>query len=127
MTQDGALRFRQASLPSVYDRFLVPKLFEPWARILVDFAELCAGEAVLDVATGPGTVARVAARRVGPAGRVVDIDVSQPMLAVARSKSHAADMAPIDYIESSATGADQVTIAWPGQRLHLHSASVAAA
>jgi ubiquinone/menaquinone biosynthesis C-methylase UbiE len=43
-----------------------------------------AGERVLDVACGTGSVARRAAARVGAAGEVVGLDVNEGMLAVAR-------------------------------------------
>src|SRR5262249_2271447 len=57
---------------------------------------------VLDVATGPGTVARLAAKRIGSGGRVVATDISRPMLDVANSKPSSPDSAPIAYIESPA-------------------------
>jgi ubiquinone/menaquinone biosynthesis C-methylase UbiE len=47
----------------VYDEVFVPRLFTPWAELLLDAVEPGAGEALLDVATGPGTVARLAAVR----------------------------------------------------------------
>jgi SAM-dependent methyltransferase len=46
-----------------------------------------AGHRVLDVATGTGEAAILAASHVGPSGSVVAIDVSRPMLAVAAEKS----------------------------------------
>src|SRR5262249_49218459 len=55
-----------------------------------------------DVASGPGTVARVAAKRIGPGGRVVATDISRPMLDVANSKPSSPASAPITYIESPA-------------------------
>jgi len=87
---------------SDYDRLLRPRIFEPWANVLLDFVGLGRGQVVVDVATGPGTVARVAAERVGPTGRVTGVDLSGPMLAVARAKPILAGMAPIEYVESPA-------------------------
>lgn len=78
------------------------QLFEPWARELVGRAALAPGSSVLDVATGPGTVARLAASAVGPDGRVVASDVSAAMLAVAASKPVDPAWAPIEYLESPA-------------------------
>lgn len=103
MATNMGARFQRETLPPAYDKYLVPKIFEPWARLLVDFVGLRLGETVLDVATGPGTVARVAAERVGSGGRVVGIDQSQPMLAVARGKPQAEGMASIEYVECPAT------------------------
>ena len=71
MTDATKYQFTTPSVPKAYDEFLVPRLFEPWARLLLDEVKLRAGEAVLDVATGPGTVARLAAARLGSQGRIV--------------------------------------------------------
>ena len=43
------------------------------------------GERVLDVGCGPGFLAGLIADAVGPSGAVTGIDVSEPLLAVARS------------------------------------------
>lgn len=67
-----------------YERDLVPALFEPWARELVELADPRPGERVLDVACGTGIVARLAAPRVGGAGTVTGVDVNAEMLAFAR-------------------------------------------
>jgi len=56
------------------------------------------GEAVLDIATGPGTVARIAAERLGPRGHVVGADFSEAMIAIARAKPETAGAAPIEYL-----------------------------
>lgn len=69
---------------------------------MLDDAEFHRYAVVLDVATGPGTVARLAARRIGPDGRVVATDISRPMLDVASSKPPLPNAAPITYIESPA-------------------------
>ena len=81
---------------------MVPRRFEPWALLLVDECNLRPNAVVLGVATGPATVARVAAKRSGPGGRVVATDISRPMLEVANSKPSSPDSAPITYIEAPA-------------------------
>jgi ubiquinone/menaquinone biosynthesis C-methylase UbiE len=86
----------------VYDEVLVPRLFVPWARVLLDELDLQTGEAVLDVACGPGSATRLAAERVGPRGRVLGCDLSAAMLEVARTKPAPAAAAPIDYREATA-------------------------
>lgn len=68
----------------VYESKFVPAIFGECAPHLVGFAEIGPGQAVLDVACGTGIVARTAAERVGPQGRVVGVDLNDPMLAVAR-------------------------------------------
>jgi SAM-dependent methyltransferase len=91
------------SVPEAYERFLARQLFEPWAHELVERADMRPGGSALDVACGPGTVARVAAARLGEAGRVVASDISAAMLAVAAAKPAQPGSAPIEYVESSAT------------------------
>ena len=103
MTDATRFQFHNPSVPKAYDEFLVPGLFEPWAKLLLDEADLRPGESVLDVATGPGTVARLAAVRVGAKGRVVATDIAQPMLDIAKAKSQpSAAAAAIDYLYSPA-------------------------
>src|SRR5437867_1567189 len=72
-----------ASAAELYERYLVPAIFEPWAMALVALAAPQPGERVLDVACGTGTVARLAAQHVGPTGQVMGLDVNPGMLAVA--------------------------------------------
>jgi ubiquinone/menaquinone biosynthesis C-methylase UbiE len=95
-------QFTNPAVPKAYEEFLVPRLFEPWAKLLLDEVKLRADETVLDIATGPGTVARLAALRVGPRGRIVATDIAPPMLDIARAKPTLDGAAAIDYVESSA-------------------------
>ena len=91
------LPFAQLSFPELYERVLVGPLFRPWVEALLDDAQLSAGERVLDIACGTGIVARGAAGRLAGRGAVVGVDMSAPMLAVAR------ELAPdIDWREGDA-------------------------
>ncbi len=90
------------SVPQNYARFLAPALFEPWARLLVELVGVAAGMAVLDVATGTGLVARLAARFLGATGRVVASDISAAMLEVAQSERVEPDAAPIEWVQAPA-------------------------
>ena len=87
MADATRFQFNDPSVPKAYDELLVPRLFEPWAKLLLDEAGLQPGECVLDIATGPGTVARLAAMRLGPQGGVVATDIAQPMLDIAKGKT----------------------------------------
>lgn len=73
--------------PEAYERYLVPIIFDPWARHLVDLVAPKQGERVLDVACGTGVVARCAATHVGDEGTVVGLDANEGMLQVARATS----------------------------------------
>ena len=69
-----------------YERVMVPAVFGPWAKDLLETAALAPGMRVLDVACGTGIVARLAAAQVGPTGRVAGVDSNEAMLAVARAQ-----------------------------------------
>ncbi len=56
-------------------------------RMTADLARLQPGETVLEVGCGTGSLALVAKRRVGEAGRVAGIDPAPQMIARARSKA----------------------------------------
>jgi ubiquinone/menaquinone biosynthesis C-methylase UbiE len=83
----------------VYEREMVPGLFGPWAADLVERAAPAAGARALDVACGTGVVTRLLPPRVGPAGRVVGLDLNPGMLAAARAATAGA---PIEWLEGSA-------------------------
>lgn len=66
-----------------YESRFVPALFADWAPHVVELGDVAPGQSVLDVACGTGVVARTAAQRVGPDGRVVGVDANPAMLTVA--------------------------------------------
>lgn len=68
-----------------YENYMVPALFAPCARVLIEAARLTAGESVLDVGCGTGVVSRQVAKQLGASSSVMGIDVSPNMLAVARA------------------------------------------
>ena len=66
---------------------LISAFQEPrWRRRLVDRAGLRTGGSALDVASGTGKVAADLQRRVGPSGRVLGVDLSPGMTAVAQKR-----------------------------------------
>jgi len=73
------------TFPEIYEHVLVAPLFRPFAEALLVRAEPRAGDSVIDVACGTGIVARLARQRLGPAARIVGVDLAPPMLSVARS------------------------------------------
>ncbi len=76
------------------------------AHYLIEHADLRPGSRVLDVATGTGLVAAVAARIVGPEGRVTGIDIAEGMLAKARQRAASQDAAPIVFRVADAENLD---------------------
>jgi SAM-dependent methyltransferase len=94
-----AYSMNREDFPQMYERCLVGPLFRPWAIDLLAGVALTKKNArVLDIACGTGIVARLAQQRLGNAGRVVGVDVSAPMLAVAR-----ANEPQVDWREGDAT------------------------
>ena len=57
---------------------------------LIEFADIRPGENVLDVGCGSGTTTLMLAERAGITGKVLGIDLSAPMLAVARKRAESA-------------------------------------
>ena len=94
--------FSVQSVADAYEDVYVPRIFIPWGKRLIEKARLQPGDAVLDVATGPGTVARLAAERVGPEGRVVGADISPAMIAIATGKPRVPAGAAVEYVVSPA-------------------------
>ena len=71
----------------LYERYLVPAKFGPWAADLVALGAPQPGERVLDVACGTGVVTRLVVPHVGATGKVVGVDLSAGRLAVAGALS----------------------------------------
>ena len=74
----------QGNAAERYERWVVPFVSHPMVLPLLDLTGLRPGERVLDLATGTGVLARLAARRVTPGGAVTGLDLNDEMLKVAR-------------------------------------------
>ncbi len=74
----------------------------PQARRLVALADLRPGERVLDAGCGPGTATVLAADRVGPAGRVLGVDLAEEMLVRARAAAAGRDNVEIRAMDVTA-------------------------
>jgi enediyne biosynthesis protein CalE5 len=73
---------------------------QPVSDRLVELARVGPGSRVLDVATGSGEPAVTAARRVAPNGRIVAVDQSPGMLAIARERADALRITNVEFRES---------------------------
>jgi demethylmenaquinone methyltransferase / 2-methoxy-6-polyprenyl-1,4-benzoquinol methylase len=92
--EEGQVRAMFDRIARVYDLMnsvMTAGLHHRWRARAADLAALSAGGTALDVACGTGDLALELARRVGPAGRVVGSDFSEPMLEQARRKSPAVE------------------------------------
>ena len=73
----------------------------PVADILIDRARPKTGERVIDIGCGSGATTIAFARKVGPSGHVLGIDISGPMLA--RARASAPKDLPVDFVLADAT------------------------
>jgi len=90
-----------APAAQLYEHIVARYILGPWAPVLVDAAQVTAGERVLDVACGTGVVARTAGVRAGPSGCVMGVDLNAGMIAVARALAKLAGTT-IDWLQGDA-------------------------
>jgi ubiquinone/menaquinone biosynthesis C-methylase UbiE len=76
-------------------------LLQPIADLIIDRAKIKTGERVLDVGCGSGSTTFSFARAVGASGHVMGVDISAPMLAVAREVMPAGS--PVEFALADAT------------------------
>ena len=68
------------SIASIYDKYLGPLIFEPYAQDLADRLSALHAERVLETAAGTGIVTRALLRSLSPSANIVATDLNQPML-----------------------------------------------
>ncbi|MDE3120809.1 MAG: methyltransferase domain-containing protein [Paracoccaceae bacterium] len=76
----------RGSIPEFYDSYMVPLIFEPYARDLADRVARLAPKSVLETAAGTGVVPRALVRRLPAGVRYVVTDLNEPMLAFAAGR-----------------------------------------
>jgi len=98
---NGALGQRWATMQQEIDRIVVP-----FGDAALKAAAPQPGERVIDVGCGCGDTSIEIARIVGEAGAVLGIDVSQPMLEVARSRGALTNWAHLSFRDDDASEAE---------------------
>src|SRR5207247_9222412 len=96
---NGALGQRWVEMQQEIDRIVVP-----FGDAALKAAAPQPGERVIDIGCGCGDTSIEIARMVGQAGTVLAIDVSQPMLEVARSREPLANCAHLAFGAGDAAG-----------------------
>jgi SAM-dependent methyltransferase len=81
-------------------------VFEPLTALALDAAAPVAGEHAIDIGCGCGATVLALADRLGPTGRVLGLDVSEPMTARARKRIAAAGLSNAQVIVSDAATHD---------------------
>lgn len=79
------------------------ELIAPSTRRLLERAGIITGMRVLDVGSGAGDVALLAAELVGPTGTVVGIERNLSGVEHARARAHAAGMTQVQFVEGDLT------------------------
>ncbi len=80
MKPPDADRIFAGSIPQLYERYLVPLIFEPYAADLASRVAPREPSRVLEVAAGTGVVTRQLANALPPSVSIVATDLNQPML-----------------------------------------------
>jgi arsenite methyltransferase len=62
-------------------------------------ADLSEGETVLDLGSGAGADVLISARRVGPTGRAIGLDMTDEMLALARANAEQAGVPNVEFLK----------------------------
>lgn len=86
-TQVRGMFDRIAGVYDLMNSAMTAGLHHQWRHRAVDRAQVGPGSDALDVCCGTGDLALELRRRIGPDGRVVGCDFSEPMLELARRKS----------------------------------------
>ncbi|MBD2860117.1 methyltransferase domain-containing protein [Spongiibacter sp. KMU-158] len=81
---------------------LMATLLKPIAEGLLEHINPQAGQSALDIGCGGGSQSLLLAERLGKNGKVVGLDISEPLLHVARTRPASADSAELDFIQADA-------------------------
>lgn len=101
---DEAFRWQVDVWDGISDAYLreIDNRFTEVVTHCVEQAGLRRGEAVLDLGTGTGAAAELAARAVGADGTVMGVDISTAMLASARARMAHLGLAGVEFREGRA-------------------------
>ena len=77
-------------------------MLAPFIDMILGAGQLQTGEAVLDVGCGSGALSRAAAAAVGADGQVTGIDISKPMLALAKVRNNEAGQST-EFVDADAS------------------------
>ena len=100
------------SIPEIYERFLVPLIFESYAADLAKRIAEIAPQDVLETAAGTGVLTRALASRLPEDTRITATDLNQPML------DHAAARQPSD-LRIAWKQADALALPFPAKAFDI--------
>jgi SAM-dependent methyltransferase len=101
--RDQAANWNEASGPIwVEMQGVLDSVMAPFEALLVDEGFPGEGRAVLDVGCGAGATTLAMARRLGPAGCCLGVDISAPLVAAAKARQTAEGIESAAFIEADA-------------------------
>ncbi|HEU4884670.1 MAG TPA: class I SAM-dependent methyltransferase [Longimicrobium sp.] len=83
-------------------REVLDRILEPFGALVVEEAFPGAGAHVLDVGCGAGATTIAMARRLGPEGSCLGVDISGPLVEAARARAAADDLDNVAFAEADA-------------------------
>ena len=98
-TSDSSDKVFAGSVPALYEQFMVPLIFEPYAKDLVTRVAAYPLTRVLEIAAGTGVVTRRLASALGADVAIVATDLNPPMLAKAAAVGTSR---PVEWKEADA-------------------------
>lgn len=82
-------------------RAIIREMFAPVTQALIEAAQITTGQAVLDVATGPGEPALSIAEFLGPDGQVVGTDIVAEMVEAARREAGRRNLLHATFVQTA--------------------------
>jgi len=77
---------------------LLDRMLEPFAEVLVEAIQPVPGDRVLDIGCGAGATTLATARRVGPEGAGLGVDISEPLVAAAQARAAAEGLRTASFV-----------------------------
>lgn len=87
----GTATIFAGSIPAIYDQYMVPLIFAPYARLVAERASQFRPHRILETAAGTGVVTE-ALHRALPAAEIVATDLNSPMLEQAERRLDASNV-----------------------------------
>lgn len=101
---------------------LQARLYDGYTEHALRLAGLRPGMRVLDIGSGPGDVSFVAARLVGPSGRVLGVDAAPDMIELARARAAEKGLSTVQFTQAAidAIALDEPVDAVIGRLILMH-------
>ena len=93
MNPSESARAFAGSIPQLYEQYMVPLMFEPYAADMARRVALRQPSRVLEIAAGTGVLTRQLAKTLAPGVEIIATDLNQPML------DHAAALGTVRPVE----------------------------